>query len=98
MLFQYQAGPRSSYRLISSRLKTAVSANGSGSLRIGVRLDSGAVRSTTAIEPPLIPDTSACRTLIEPPPCDDDRRQCEPTSGSRVRYASPRTPLLPRPG
>src|SRR3954454_12059982 len=67
MLFQYQAGPRSSYRLISSSPNVIVSANGGGSLRIGVSLDNGAVRSTTSIVPALIPDTSSDRTPITPP-------------------------------
>src|SRR5215468_6228782 len=46
MSFQYQAGPRSSYRLISCRLNETVLLNGGGSLSIGVDDDSGAVRAT----------------------------------------------------
>src|SRR5215467_5199510 len=46
MSFQYQAGPRSSKRLISRRLNETVLLNGGGSLSIGVDDDSGAVRST----------------------------------------------------
>src|SRR5215471_1053604 len=46
MSFQYQAGPRSSYRLISCRLNETVLLNGGGSLITGVDDDSGAVRST----------------------------------------------------
>jgi hypothetical protein len=42
MSFQYQAGPRSSYLLISCRAKGAVLPNGSGSLISGVaRLEPG---------------------------------------------------------
>ena len=52
MLFQYQAGPRSSYRLISVSANGHVWPNGSGSVRIGVCADSGAVRSTTSTAPP----------------------------------------------
>src|SRR3712207_6710068 len=51
MLFQYQAGPRSSYRLSSSSSKGAVWANCGGSWMTGVSADSGAVRSTTSIRP-----------------------------------------------
>src|SRR5215831_14343896 len=46
MSFQYQAGPRSSKRLISCRLNETVLLNGGGSLSTGVDDDSGAVRST----------------------------------------------------
>src|SRR5262252_6371929 len=46
MSFQYQAGPRSSERLISCRLNETVLLNGGGSLITGVDDDSGAVRST----------------------------------------------------
>src|SRR3954447_5197941 len=67
MLFQYQAGPRSSYRLISSSPNVIVSANGGGNLRIGVSRDSGAVRSRTSIVPALIPHTTSDRTPITPP-------------------------------
>src|ERR1035438_5102740 len=45
MSFQYQAGPRSSYRLISVSEKGTVLPNGSGSLSTGVDSDNGAVRS-----------------------------------------------------
>jgi len=48
MSFQYQAGPRSSYRLISVSEKGAVLPNGSGSLSTGVDSDNGAVRSMTS--------------------------------------------------
>ena len=41
MSFQYQAGPRSSYRLISCRVKGTVLPNGSGSWSIGVDDESG---------------------------------------------------------
>ena len=51
MLFQYQAGPRSSYRLISSSANGQVWPSGSGRSRIGVCADSGAVRSTTSMVP-----------------------------------------------
>jgi hypothetical protein len=51
MLFQYQAGPASSYRLISVSAKGQVCPSGSGSVRIGVCADSGAVRSTTSTAP-----------------------------------------------
>nr|BFE72028.1 hypothetical protein GCM10020092_053290 [Actinoplanes digitatis] len=80
-----------------------MSANGSGSLRIGVRLDSGAVRSTTAMDPPLIPATSACRMLIEPPHfatiIDDSASLCHsrPRSCSDSRR-SPRSPRQGEPG
>src|SRR5689334_7699982 len=48
MSFQYQAGPRSSNRLISCRAKDTVLLNGGGSLSTGVDEDSGAVRSMTS--------------------------------------------------
>src|SRR5437870_489149 len=48
MSFQYQAGPRSSYRLISCRANVTVLLNGGGSLITGVDDDSGAVRSMTS--------------------------------------------------
>jgi hypothetical protein len=51
MSFQYQPGPRSSYRLSSSSRNRLVFANGSGSSRIGVVSTSGAVRSTTSTDP-----------------------------------------------
>jgi hypothetical protein len=51
MLFQYHAGPASSYRLISVSAKGQVCPSGSGSARIGVWDDSGAVRSTTSTAP-----------------------------------------------
>src|SRR5215213_1483326 len=51
MLFQYQAGPRWSYRLSSSSSNGAVWANCGGSWMTGVSADSGAVRSTTSIRP-----------------------------------------------
>ena len=51
MLFQYHAGPRASYRLISTSSNGQVLPNGSGSARIGVFACSGAVRSTISTEP-----------------------------------------------
>src|SRR6266851_3838164 len=48
MLFQYQAGPRSSYLLISCRANGEVLPNGAGSLISGVPGSSRAVRSTTS--------------------------------------------------
>ncbi len=48
MSFQYQAGPRSSYLLISCRANGEVFPNGSGSLISGVLGSSRAVRSTTS--------------------------------------------------
>jgi hypothetical protein len=48
MSFQYQAGPRSSYLLISCSANVLVLPNGSGSLMTGVEADSGAVRSMTS--------------------------------------------------
>ncbi len=50
-LFQYQAGPRSSYALISSSSKRAVWPNSGGSGMTGVSLLSRAVRSTISTEP-----------------------------------------------
>src|SRR5690242_11926090 len=50
MSFQYQAGPRSSNRLISCRAKDTVLLNGGGSLSTGVDDDSGAVRSMTSTD------------------------------------------------
>src|SRR3989440_11212697 len=49
--FQYQAGPLSSYRLISCVFQFGVFANGGGSWIMGVRSDSGWVRSITSTDP-----------------------------------------------
>src|SRR5215469_13275238 len=61
--FQYQAGPRSSYREISCVVQPGVFANGGGSCRIGVRSDSGCVRSTTRTRPEASPSASEARTV-----------------------------------
>ncbi len=61
-LFQYQAGPRSSYRLISSSSNDAVWPNSGGSIRIGVSGESGAVRSTTSTLPSASADTREVRS------------------------------------
>ena len=60
MSFQYQPGPRSSYRLISSSRNGRVFPNGSGSSRIGVLSCSGAVRSITSTRPS---DTAASKSV-----------------------------------
>jgi hypothetical protein len=57
-LFQYHAGPRSSYLLISSSAKGAVCPNSGGSWITGVDADSGDVRSTTSIDPSASAATS----------------------------------------
>ena len=62
MLFQYQAGPRSSYRLISVSPNGHVWPNGSGNVRIGVREVNGAVRSTTSTPPPVSAAARSCST------------------------------------
>ncbi|CAB4964364.1 unannotated protein [freshwater metagenome] len=50
-LFQYQAGPFSSYSLMSSSWKVAVWPNSGGKPRIGVPEWRGDVRSMTSTEP-----------------------------------------------
>src|SRR5258707_5335426 len=64
MLFQYQAGPRSSYRLISCKENPIVLPNGSGSLIRGVSGLSGAVRSITSMVLRRSAATSVSRTGI----------------------------------
>ena len=64
MSFQYQPGPRSSYLLISCRVKDLVFPNGSGSLITGVVASSLAVRSMTSIEADRIAEMSASSTGI----------------------------------
>jgi hypothetical protein len=64
-LFQYHAGPRSSYRLSSSSSKRAVCANWGGSAMTGVSADSGAVRSTTS----MLPAASAAASYQSSPTC-----------------------------
>src|SRR5690606_14398654 len=66
-LFQYQAGPRSSYRLISRRRNGSVWPNCSGRARIGVRSVKGAVRSTTSTVPLAIASTRSERSAIPRP-------------------------------
>src|SRR5215831_14733043 len=61
-LFQYQAGPRSSYLLISCRVSGIVFPNGSGSLISGVSALSGAVRSITSMVLKRSAATRASRT------------------------------------
>ena len=67
MSFQYQAGPRSSYRLISCRVKDTVLPNGSGSLSIGVDDESGAVRSMTSTVALRIASARALSTDMRAP-------------------------------
>src|SRR5262245_23074128 len=67
MSFQYQAGPRSSYRLISCRVKGTVLPNGSGSLSIGVDDESGAVRSITSTVALRIASARALSTDMRAP-------------------------------
>src|SRR3712207_3658191 len=67
MLFQYQAGPRSSYRLSSSSSNGAVWANCGGSAMTGVSADSGAVRSTTSTRPLVRASASVDRMDIDVP-------------------------------
>ncbi len=62
MSFQYQAGPRSSYLLISCKANGLVLPNGSGSLITGVVESSLAVRSMTSIEADRIAEMSASST------------------------------------
>src|SRR5262249_31165123 len=62
MSFQYHAGPRSSYRLISCRAKDWVFPNGSGSLITGVAELSGEVRSTTSTRASRIAEMRASST------------------------------------
>src|SRR5438128_6245381 len=62
--FQYQAGPRSSYRLISCIFQPGVLANGGGSWIVGVASDRGWVRSTTSTDPDLRACTSEERASI----------------------------------
>ena len=50
-LFQYQAGPAVVVAADLLELEAPVFPNGSGSWRIGVSSDSGAVRSTTSTRP-----------------------------------------------
>lgn len=61
-LFQYQAGPRLSYLLISSSSNTAVWPNSAGSWITGVADDRGEVRSTASIAPLRNPVVRAART------------------------------------
>ena len=49
MLFQYQAGPAASYRLISASANGHVWPNWSGNARIGVRVDSGDIAAQCAL-------------------------------------------------
>jgi hypothetical protein len=67
MSFQYQAGPRSSYRLISCRAKDTVLPNGSGSLSTGVDDESGAVRSMTSTVALRIASARALSTDMRAP-------------------------------
>src|SRR5215831_15584187 len=67
MSFQYQAGPRSSYRLISCSVKGTVLLNGSGSLSSGVDDDRGAVRSMTSTEALRIASARALSTDMRAP-------------------------------
>src|SRR5258708_9171825 len=59
MLFQYQAGPRSSYLLISCNENGIVLPKGGGSWMIGVSARSGAVRSITSTLPRRSPASRA---------------------------------------
>src|SRR3982074_3097780 len=68
--FQYQAGPLSSERLISCVFQFGVLANGGGSWIIGVRSDSGWVRSMMSIEPEMRPSTNAVRLSSPAAPAD----------------------------
>src|SRR5215469_3054780 len=62
MLFQYQAGPRSSYLLTSCSVNGTVLANGSGSRMTGVLDSSLAVRSMTWTSADLIAEMSCSST------------------------------------
>src|SRR3954452_8354052 len=77
-LFQYHAGPRSSYALISSSSNRAVWPNSGGSWITGVSLLSGAVRSTTATEPSARASVRAVST--------------EAMGGMEATYADPAAP------
>src|SRR5687767_5986451 len=59
MLFQYQAGPRSSYFEISSSANGLEGAKIGGSWIVGVAGSSGTVRSTTRIPPLRMPAASS---------------------------------------
>jgi hypothetical protein len=67
MLFQYQPGPRSSYRLISCSPKFTVWPNCGGSWMIGVVELSGAVRSMTSTWELRIASVRALSTDIGAP-------------------------------
>ncbi len=62
MSFQYHAGPRSSYRLISCRANDRVFPNGSGSLITGVAESSREVRSITSTRASRIAEMRASST------------------------------------
>src|ERR1044072_6114787 len=64
MLFQYQAGPRSSYFDISSSENAFEGAKLGGSWMTGVAGSSGTVKSTTRTPPPASALTSCDRTLL----------------------------------
>jgi hypothetical protein len=64
MSFQYQAGPRSSYRLTSRSLNGTVLANGSGSRMTGVVDSSLAVRSMTSTSADLRAEMSCSSTAM----------------------------------
>src|SRR5918995_385372 len=65
MLFQYQAGPRSSYFEISSSENGLDGANIGGSWIVGVAGSSGTVRSTMRMPPLTIPAASSA-SVAEP--------------------------------
>jgi hypothetical protein len=73
MSFQYHAGPRSSYLLISCRAKDTVFPNGSGSLSTGVDESSREVRSITSTLADLMADMSWSSTGICVPPVGKER-------------------------
>src|SRR5680860_1056411 len=88
-LFQYQAGPRSSYLLISSSSNLAVCPNSGGSVRTGVVLESGAVRSTISMSPEANAETRAERVDMGPPVAlEDPERIATLQPPSRTRRAS----------
>src|SRR3569833_1048338 len=91
MLFQYQAGPRSSYRLSSSSWNGAVCANCGGSWMTGVSADSGAVRSMTSMRPEASASAKLERIDIE---CPFGRagtgRQLSMITGAPVHGPDPR--------
>src|SRR4051812_34318470 len=64
MLFQYQAGPRSSYAEIVSSENGRVGAKGGGSWITGVDGPSGWVRSTTCTPPSAIAPARAARSSV----------------------------------